>query len=332
MDAAGLRAVERLLAACGPLDAREACFIWTRTGARARYRAAHLVRAAAGGSPPGRIDLGAAYATAPARGAPIAENFLQFDIDASDCAARRCACAGTKAACAACWPWVAGTADALARVLERDVGIAGGGGGALVTFTGGRGVHLRYCSAAARRLDDAARGALARHLDAPAGRRALWGAFVAAGHWARFLDAQAPWLRTAADWRALLAPLAGGEHAAALGVCDDRNMLWAAAGTPSARWALLARTYPRAAEALGAHVGPRIDAAVTAQRAHLLRCPFTRHERTGEWCVPVVGGVRGVADVDPQRAATAADLAAGREVVDAATARIRDEGGGGTRW
>lgn len=218
------------------------------------------------------------------------ERALVLDLDVADweCArpgsrALLCACAG-KAVCRDCWVLVM-LAAAVCRALVGDVL---GLGAMLVVYSGGKGAHFHWASAAARALTETQR----QHLVADwLGGGTLLTAVVAAPEASPLARVREAAL---AAWRALLVqrPAFLAEH--------DRLAAWLARDLaplptdyrtrPAADvWDGVARATPRQ-RLVGAvmHLAwPVVDAGVALQPGHLVKTPFAVHAATGRVALPL---------------------------------------------
>eukprot|EP00755_Sulcionema_specki_P013151 Sspe_Gene.8704::Locus_2943_Transcript_1_8_Confidence_0.182_Length_1472::g.8704::m.8704/K02684/PRI1; DNA primase small subunit len=114
---------------------------------------------------PEKIDIGAIYSHPPkAREKALSfqtiERELVFDIDASDYDNVR-DCCQDKRICEHCWPFMAVGMKVLDHLLEHDFGLKH----RLWVYSGRRGIHCWVGDAEARKYNDEARAAVARHLE-----------------------------------------------------------------------------------------------------------------------------------------------------------------------
>lgn len=209
--------------------------------------------------PAPRYDIGAFYERkfpTPDGKKPLAphdephSNFLQFDLDANDMPGRFC-CDPEQTMrslniCTQCWTLLVWQTQVIMQILATHFGITDA---PLITFTGGRGVHLRYYkSLDVCRMPKEARAALVAAIemyDGPLGQD-TWPAVVAAMGWIGELSA-------------------------------------------------LRHQYGRL----------KPDKPVTIQLGHLLRSPYSWHQRTKLICY-AVPNIAALAAVDPNTLPTPA--------------------------
>lgn len=200
------------------------------------------------------------------------ERELVFDLDLRDKREREhlCAC-DTKSSCRLCWVLV----DLATLVLERLLGDALGP--ALVVFSGGKGAHVWFGNATARRLSPAARRGILALLkqgppsepDAPAWRAAT--------------DALLQRVQQAADADATLWP---------------RLKRWARCDADA--WApFVASERRRAAQLAWTLAWPVPDEAVLTGDSHGIKVPFSVHDSTLRLALPLDAFHR--RSCDPQR-------------------------------
>lgn len=287
---------------------------------------------------PKRFEIGAVYTArpsehklvAPEKYAPVSKE-LVFDIDLSDYDDVRTCCQG-KQVCIKCWQLVVAAMDVLGAALHADFGYAH----VLWVFSGRRGVHAWVCDARARALDDAQREHLVEYLSVTARRekgrvavprplhpsvqRALQ--LLARRFDEVVLAGQDPW-RAPEGAHALLERLRplGEPLAAAL------RAKWGDAPLPSRRrWLDIdaaaqetpgvdaARLLELKQDVVLEYMYPRLDAAVSVSRQHLLKSPFCVHPDTGKVCVPINAST--LASFDPDRVPTLQTLAADHALLD----------------
>ena len=202
-----------------------------------------------------RIDLGAYYSAPPSLerhrvGAYACSRELVFDVDADAYDGVR-TCCRANTVCSACWPLLACAAECLDHVLRRQFDFKH----VLHVFSGRRGVHVWVCDRRSTTLSEGARLEIVR----------LFGALRAAAATARRAFSRGE--------RALVSVMRRHYE------------------TFVERQALAARTKPPSERASDAAVVlamvPRLDTAITAQLAHLLRAPFSAHPSCGSLALPM---------------------------------------------
>lgn len=269
-----------------------------------------------------QIDVGGVFYTSPAKANELRRETLlaevvdrrelTFDIDLTDYDEfrRRC-CADSDASggggsrgtgkkcCRRCWPLAVAAATFLEALLRDALGVR-----QLVWFySGRRGLHCWVCDERCARLPTASRGALVEFIagervrvrnGAPPLACVARAAERLSAQFALFARDQAlftdrlqfdacvadlcmpPFL--ADRWRA-------SPHAtldALRGICA----LQSASGEPSVKkWHETRRHLDT--EVLLRYMYPRLDRAVTADRSHLIKMPFSLHPVTGNVCMPL---------------------------------------------
>lgn len=244
---------------------------------------------------PVKMDAGAIYGARPAKTGPGADAKLRelvFDIDATDYDVVRTCCSGA-AMCRACWPLVQGSCQLLDARLRAEFGYTR----VVWVFSGRRGAHAWVGDAQAVRLTNGQRSAVAKRLGGPLPVMAMAAPSVARVYTEHviplfagpFLEGQG-WIggSDTAQWPRLLRRIECGRARTAV------RTAWLEA-EPRSQGDLTAQRWAAFVEHAGAdavrrvvmhHMGPRLDAAVTAKRNHLLKLPFVAHPSTKRICMP----------------------------------------------
>ena len=198
---------------------------------------------------------------------------LVFDIDATDFDAIRTCCEG-KAVCDVCWSFVQSAAEQLQAFISARFGCTVR---TMWVVSGGRGVHCWVKPVRPMRMDNAARAAIVadacsffKHPD-PVTMKKMEARFAA-------IAKQGGVLNTPKSIKAC---------------CKDDSMrqsatrMWDDHKDPARVAHLLATGTPTVVRERVCHVmAARIDANVSKDLNHLIRCPLTIHNGSGRLCLP----------------------------------------------
>lgn len=260
--------------------------------------------------PHDRADVGAVYTeelSADDVTRTVKKTELRFDIDANDYGDIRECCGDKKDICATCWPLMVAAAQVVRQAMA-DFGYTQ----LLVTFSGGRGVHIWVCDPGACELSEARRSAIVSFLKPPADGECM----LHIRKVARLMESVFVKTCVAKWWNKVLAFLPN---------VHDQDLLRPVA-VPAER-------YDRLSHLLGQErlmrliircVYPRLDYNVTLQPNHLLRLPFSVHKGTGKLCVPL--RIDEMHRFDPAKAPTVnasqTELAPYVEIMEQLTAQL----------
>ena len=261
---------------------------------------------------PHKIDIGAVYNARPSDHLKIrdfqpVEKEIVFDIDMTDYDDVRTCCAGAEI-CAKCWRFMTVAIRVLDRALRHDFGFKH----LLWVYSGRRGIHCWVSDPKARKLGQAARGAVAEYLQLITGGEGkakkvnVQGSF---GGVHPSIEAALKIVRK--DFEGLCV-----KDQDILGT-DDRckkvlNMIsgmelrkrledeFSTLTTGEAKWqALMRYANPESSvnskkqdkrildEIMLQYSYPRLDINVSKGMNHLLKSPFCVHPKTGRVCIPI---------------------------------------------
>ncbi|EDV23807.1 uncharacterized protein TRIADDRAFT_26575 [Trichoplax adhaerens] len=271
---------------------------------------------------PYKIDLGAVYSFRPKDRNMIKNSSFQpeekelvFDIDMTDYDEIRSCCSGAEI-CSKCWPFMTVAMKILDAALREDFGFHH----LLWVYSGRRGIHCWVCDAAARKLSQSARSAIAEYLTIIKGGE---------GHVKRVHFKNQAYLHPSIQ-RALKTiesyfedlllkkqNILESEESSnkVLALIPDKNILkdqirfyffslseeWNNSGLSSLqKWSLLKQKIEKdivstknsvlthcVAEIQLQYTYPRLDINVSKGINHLLKSPFCIHPKTGRVCVPI---------------------------------------------
>lgn len=236
------------------LLARREFALWFEDGRVWRYKSyasADELRAAVLEHAPVRLEVGAVYQARPEHGGAVLGKELVFDVDLPDYgAARHCACAAEKRACAECWRvQAAAAAYVLDRVLRDSYGLEQ----LRFVYSGRKGLHVWVLDEEAFRLSDAQRAAVVAFMQEPLKRAAVPGGLL---------------------------PNVASPHCVAMLMPELRRRFLAQVFDQLEAPAIGAGPLPLESDALQ-RLWPRVDAAVTSRADHLVKLPFVVHPATG---------------------------------------------------
>lgn len=271
---------------------------------------------------PIRMELGAVYSHPPSKHQTVikdaykpVERELVFDIDMDDYDDIRTCCTGANL-CMKCWTFMKAAIEILRRALKEDFGFEH----ILFVYSGRRGVHCWVCDAAARKLSNEQRSAVAEYMSmvtTGAGKcRAelkMNGCEVMHPAITEAYKICNKWFRE--DPNGILATqdlLKQGPHLAnilePLSIAEKETVSKYVASNPKASsvdiWSQLEKlAETREKEAVSfkqkseatmllkdvviQYAYPRLDINVSKQMNHLLKSPFVVHPKTGRVCVPI---------------------------------------------
>lgn len=293
------------------LSKREFCFIFKHPDGSSGYKrplgfdTATALREALKEYGPHAINIGACYkssikhkGTVPAF-VDVDWKELVFDIDLSAYDQVRGCCQGTKM-CPACWPLITAAVEIIHEFLVDAAGYTS----ILWLYSGRRGVHCWVCDKRARTLDNHQRSALLKGMSLfPIQEKVINPHGVLHPIMARMVEQLHIRFVDRLKTQNLFGDKRIATHLLAL-VGDDkiRSSIAERQWTNGvAAWEELQRQVNAAADnntragrsfrcCLDAIVveamGPRFDGDVTRGQAHLIRCPFSPHQETGQICVP----------------------------------------------
>lgn len=260
---------------------------------------------------PHKIDIGAVYNHKPKERHSVSvfqpqEKELVFDIDMTDYDDVRTCCSGADI-CRKCWTFMTIAIKCMDDTLRKDLGFQQ----LLWVYSGRRGVHCWVCDAAARRLSQPARSAVAEYLQLIKGgqnqaKKVVIGAqmhpMVARSvktcrHYFRSVCLEEQDIFASPEQHTTLLKL----------IPDDptrKELASSFANKKSSKdkWELLEGVFTRnlhsgklsrqtsphlLEEIILQYTYPRLDIEVTKGLNHLLKAPFCVHPKTGRVCVPM---------------------------------------------
>jgi len=262
---------------------------------------------------PHKIDIGAVYNARPTEHKKLnnfspQERELVFDIDLTDYDEVRTCCSGARI-CNKCWRYMTLAVKILDRALREDFGFSC----LLWVYSGRRGVHLWVCDQQARRLNTAARGAVAEYLQLVQGgehktkKIQLKGGFsphpsvsraysIVKEDFEKLCLIDQDILGNKEAWTKVLALIPDYELRAA---CEKKME---SCKNSVDRWNTIFVIHKqfidnkddkkrKSVEHLKIEIVlqmayPRLDIAVSKGMNHLLKAPFCIHPKTGRVCVP----------------------------------------------
>ncbi|XP_033229676.1 DNA primase small subunit-like isoform X2 [Belonocnema kinseyi] len=275
---------------------------------------------------PERIDLGPVYNISPALAVieqskslfkqSVTQREVVFDIDISDYEEVRTCCIGSNL-CRKCWKYMAIACKVIDLALREDFGYCH----ILWTYSGGRGVHCWVCDEEARKLKPAEREAVGDYLQIIKS-----GAFnVKKVHFEKVphpsvkaLQIIEPeFVKTCVEEQNILGTEEGMQIFLRMisSLCnsetvkEDLKEIFDTLETSGQRWKAFLdffkktnewRTVFVAEELMIQYFYPRLDIGVTKVLNHLLKCPFSPHNKTQKICIPF--DVEKVDDFDPTTA------------------------------
>ncbi|KAF2455354.1 hypothetical protein BDY21DRAFT_289575 [Lineolata rhizophorae] len=267
---------------------------------------------------PTRFEIGPVYSSNP-RDRKLAKNTsefkpltreLVFDVDMDDYDSLRTCCQGAKV-CSKCWAFLTMAIQVLDTSLRDDFGYEH----ILWVYSGRRGVHAWVCDRKARELDDSKRKAIAGYMELLKGgdqsgkkvnikrplhphlQRSLK---LLEPHFGKtILTEQDTWRHSSkADHLLSLLP----PSAATLRIALQEAWASDPSRTGRQKWDDITDLAKKGAGGLDLdtkalhhtqqdivleYTYPRLDAAVSRARNHLLKAPFCVHPGTGRVCVPI---------------------------------------------
>ncbi|CAE7240753.1 PRIM1, partial [Symbiodinium natans] len=271
---------------------------------------------------PIRMEIGAVYSHPPVKHKLVMkdaykplERELVFDIDMDDYDDIRSCCTGAKL-CVKCWTFMKAAIEILRRALREDFGFDH----LLFVYSGRRGVHCWVCDAAARRLNNEQRSALAEYMTmvTPGAGKcradlkltgmeelhpAVSEAYTICKKWFRddpncILNSQ-DILRAGPHLPNILEPLVPSERDKVTEFMKKHpeassKEIWAELEKIAEERDREAVSFKQKSEAkvllkdvTVQFAYPRLDVNVTKQINHLLKSPFVVHPKTGRVCVPI---------------------------------------------
>ncbi|XP_043225376.1 DNA primase small subunit-like isoform X1 [Amphibalanus amphitrite] len=279
---------------------------------------------------PHKIDIGAVYNHKPKERNSVAvfqpqEKELVFDIDMTDYDDVRTCCSGADI-CHKCWKFMTIAIKCIDDTLRKDFGFHH----LLWVYSGRRGVHCWVCDAAARRLSQQARGAVAEYLQLIKGgqNQAKKVSIGAQMHpmVERSVKTCRQYFRTVClDEQDIFASTE--QHTTLLKLIpDDATRKELATSflklkTSKDKWEELEGVFTRnlhsgklsrstsprlLEEIILQYTYPRLDIEVTKGLNHLLKAPFCVHPKTGRVCVPMEA--RAADKFDPMAVPTVSQL------------------------
>jgi len=261
---------------------------------------------------PHKIDIGAVYNARPTEHKKLTnftpqERELVFDIDLTDYDDVRTCCEGAKI-CEKCWRYMTVAVKILDAALRDDFGFEN----ILWVYSGRRGVHCWVCDPGARKLTQAARGAVAEYLQVVSGGERktkkvnLTGIKVHPSierasniikeSFERLCLIDQDILGNKEQWTKVLSLIPDEDLRGDCAESMDK------AKTSVERWNIIhkkvtnfvaSRDFKKRKsnhylmmEIMLQYAYPRLDIAVSKGMNHLLKAPFCIHPKTGRVCVP----------------------------------------------
>lgn len=261
---------------------------------------------------PHKIDIGAVYNARPTEHKKLTnfapqERELVFDIDLTDYDDVRTCCQGAKI-CEKCWRYMTVAVKILDAALRDDFGFEH----LLWVYSGRRGVHCWVCDPSARKLTQAARGAVAEYLQVVSGGERKTKKVNLGGNkvhpsieraykiikesFEKLCLVDQDILGNKEQWSKVLSLIPDddlrGDCAGAMEKAKDSIERWNIIHKKVNDY-IRTKDYTKRKsktflmmEIMLQYAYPRLDIAVSKGMNHLLKAPFVIHPKTGRVCVP----------------------------------------------